>query len=80
MLTMPDVVTEAAECRETHELTKLCLEVAQLFSQFYRDCRVLTDDPAEAVYSPPRLALVDAVRQVLANALGLMGITAPTSM
>ena len=80
MLTMPDVVSDAAERRETHELTKLCLEVAQLFSQFYRDCRVLSDDPAEANLSEARLALTDAVRQVLANMLGLMGIHAPESM
>jgi arginyl-tRNA synthetase len=80
MLTMPDVVADAAERRETHELTKLCLEVAQLFSQFYRDCRVLSDDPADARLSAARLALTDAVRQVLANMLGLMGISAPDSM
>jgi arginyl-tRNA synthetase len=54
--------------------------VASLFSQFYRDCRVLTDEPGEAKLSAARLALVDAVRQVLANALGLMGISAPQSM
>jgi arginyl-tRNA synthetase len=54
--------------------------VAQLFSQFYRDCRVLTDEPAEVPLSRARLALTDAVRQVLANVLGLMGISAPQSM
>jgi arginyl-tRNA synthetase len=80
LLRLPDVLADAAERRETQELPKYCYEVASLFSQFYRDCRVLTDDPAEAVYSPPRLALVDAVRLVLANTLGLLGISAPQSM
>jgi arginyl-tRNA synthetase len=80
LIRLPDVVADAAERLETHELPKFAYDSASLFSQFYRDCRVLTDDPAEAVYSPARLALVDAVRQVLANSLGLMGISAPTSM
>jgi arginyl-tRNA synthetase len=80
LLRLPDVVADAAERRETHELPKYCYEVASLFSQFYRDCRVLSDDPAEAPLSAARLALVDAVRLVLAYALGLMGISAPESM
>jgi arginyl-tRNA synthetase len=80
LLLLPDVVADAAERRETHEITRYCLETAQLFSQFYRDCRVLSDDPADAELSAARLALTDAVRQVLANALGLLGISAPESM
>ncbi|HET8776861.1 MAG TPA: DALR anticodon-binding domain-containing protein, partial [Candidatus Limnocylindria bacterium] len=39
--------------------------------------KVLTDD---AALSSARLALVDAARSVLANALGLLGISAPESM
>jgi arginyl-tRNA synthetase len=77
---MSDVVADAAERRETHELTHYCLEVAQLFSAFYRDCRVLPDDPSEFPLSRARLALTEASRQVLANALGLLGISAPDSM
>jgi arginyl-tRNA synthetase len=80
LLDLPDVVADAAERRETHELTRYLLEVAQLFRQFYRDCRVLTDEPAELPLSQARLALTDATRQVLANALGLLGISAPESM
>jgi arginyl-tRNA synthetase len=80
LLLLPDVVADAAERRETHELTRYTLEAAQLFSQFYRDCRVLSDDPAEADLSRARLALTDATRQVIANALGLLGISAPASM
>jgi arginyl-tRNA synthetase len=53
------------------------MEVANLFSQFYRDCRVLTED---AALSTARLAVVRATRQVLANTLALIGVTAPDSM
>jgi arginyl-tRNA synthetase len=80
MLRLPEVVEDAAARLETQELPAFCHAVASLFSQFYRDCRVLTDEPGEAKLSAARLALVDAVRQVLANALGLMGISAPQSM
>jgi len=80
LLRLPDVVSDAAARRETHEVPKYCLEVAALFSQFYRDCRVLTDDPAEARFSAARVALVDAVRLVLANGLGTLGIRAPQTM
>jgi arginyl-tRNA synthetase len=80
LLDLPEVVAGAAERRETHDLTRYLLEVAQLFSQFYRDCRVLSDEPAELPLSRSRLALTDAARQVLANGLGLLGISAPESM
>jgi arginyl-tRNA synthetase len=80
LLDLPDVVADAAERRETHELTRYLLETGQLFSAFYRDCRVLSEDPAERPLSAARLALTDATRTVLANGLGLLGITAPESM
>jgi arginyl-tRNA synthetase len=53
------------------------MEVANLFSQFYRDCRVLSDD---ATISTARLGLVRTTRQVLANSLALIGVSAPDSM
>ena len=80
LLDLPDVVAETADRRETHELTRYLLETAQLFSQFYRDCRVLSKDPAERPLSEARLALTDATRTVLAKGLGLLGISAPDSM
>ncbi len=80
LLELPDVVADAAARRETQELPHFCYDVASLFSQFYRDCRVLFDDPGQSRLSTARLALVDATRQVLENALGMMGISAPDSM
>ena len=80
MLDLPDVVADAAARRETHEITRFLLEASQLFSAFYRDCRVLSDEPDERQLSAARLALTDATRQVLANGLGMLGISAPTSM
>jgi arginyl-tRNA synthetase len=77
LLDFPDAVATAAERRETHEVPRFVYEAATLFSAFYRDCRVLSED---AALSAARLALVDATRSVLANGLELLGISAPDSM
>jgi arginyl-tRNA synthetase len=77
LLDFPDAVGMAAERRETHEVPRYAYELASAFSAFYRDCKVLTEDPE---LSAARLALVDATRSVLSNALGLLGISAPDSM
>ena len=77
LIDFPDTVDAAAGRRETHEVPRYAYELASAFSQFYRDCKVLSDD---ARLSSARLALVDATRSVLANALALLGISAPDSM
>ena len=70
LLDFPDAVATAAERRETHEVPRYAYELASAFTPFYRDCKVLTED---AQLSAARLALVDATRSVLANALGPAG-------
>jgi arginyl-tRNA synthetase len=77
LLDLPDAIATAAERRETHEVPRYAYELASAFSAFYRDCKVLSED---AELTSARLALVDATRSVLANALGLLGISAPDSM
>jgi arginyl-tRNA synthetase len=77
LLELPDTVAAAADRRETHEVPRYAYELASAFSAFYRDCKVLSEDRE---LSAARLALVDATRSVLANALGLLGIGAPESM
>ena len=77
LLDFPDAIATAAARRETHEVPRYAYELASAFSAFYRDCKVLTGD---AELTAARLALVDATRSVLANALDLLGITAPDQM
>jgi len=77
LIRLPEVVADSATRRETHEPPRYAMEAANLFSQFYRDCRVLTDD---VPLSAARVGLVRATRQVLANSLGLIGVSAPDSM
>jgi len=74
----PEVVEDAAEAQETQSITTYATELATEFHAFYRDARVV--DAAEPERSAKRLALVDAARITLANALALLGISAPASM
>ncbi|HLX34711.1 MAG TPA: arginine--tRNA ligase [Candidatus Limnocylindrales bacterium] len=74
----PEVVEDAATAQETQSITTYAIELATEFHAFYRDARVV--DPAEAERSARRLALVSAARITLANALDLLGISAPESM
>jgi arginyl-tRNA synthetase len=74
----PEVVEDAVWAEETHGVTAYATELATQFHAFYRDAKVV--DPAEPVRSAARLALVAAAKTTLANALGLLGISAPESM
>jgi len=54
--------------------------LAAAFHAFYRDCRVVSSDPADEAISKARLKLVSACRIVLARTLRLMGMNAPEVM
>jgi arginyl-tRNA synthetase len=74
----PEVVEDAATSEETHGVTAYATELATQFHAFYRDARVVDEDHPDV--STARLALVTAAMTTLANALGLLGISAPESM
>lgn len=73
----PEEVERAALANEPHRLTAYATDLAALFHGFYRDCRVLGED---AALTTARLVVVSAARQVLENALSMMGISAPEKM
>jgi len=70
----PSLVQEAATNLRPHMVPNYLYELANGFNQFYRDCPVLTAPDERQIHA--RLHLVNATRQVLANALDLMGIEA----
>ena len=72
-----DVVAEAARAAEPHQLTNYLRELATEFHAYYNGHKVLVDD---AGVCWARLRLLDAVRQVIANALALLAISAPREM
>jgi arginyl-tRNA synthetase len=80
LLELPAVVEQAAAGREPHHLAYYLRDVAGLWNPYVQDGvrhRVLSED---AALTGARLALALAVRTVLANGLGLLGLTAPERM
>ena len=74
----PWEISEAAERRGPHRIAAYSLELAQDFTAFYRDCRVVGATP-ENVESF-RVALSVAAQRLIATSLGLLGVSAPRSM
>ncbi|MDK8879428.1 arginine--tRNA ligase [Corynebacterium sp. MSK008] len=77
----PAVVRAAAELREPHRIARYTEELASAFHKFYDSCQILpkAGEDAEPIHTA-RLALAMASRQVVANALGLIGVSAPERM
>jgi arginyl-tRNA synthetase len=77
----PAVVAGAAELRQPHRVTRYLEQLAGSYHRFYDGCRVLPADGAPAPdLSRARLWLVEATKIVLANGLGLLGVSAPEQM
>ena len=77
----PRVVAGAAELREPHRVARYLEDLATDYHRFYDACRVLpqADEPVTPLVIA-RLVLCDATRQVLANGLALLGVSAPERM
>ena len=77
----PRVVASAAELRAPHRVAHYLESLAGTYHRFYDACRVLPmgDEPATPL-THARLWLGEATRIVLANGLGLLGVTAPERM
>jgi arginyl-tRNA synthetase len=73
----PEVLQRAAVVRAPHRVATWVREFASRFHGFYRDCRVITDDPG---LTRARLWLTEACRVGLADALGILGVSAPEVM
>ncbi|ROZ63023.1 arginine--tRNA ligase [Kocuria soli] len=77
----PSVVAEAAALREPHRVARHLEALAGAYHRWYGACRV-TPQTEETVTDThrTRLWLNDATRQVLANGLELLGVSAPERM
>ena len=77
----PAIVAQAAQLREQHRVARYLEQLAAAYHAWYGATRV-TPRGDDAVNSGhvARLWLNDAVGQVLANGLGLLGVTAPERM
>ena len=73
----PEIVESAARAYEPHQVAYYLRELANDFHTYYNAHPFIA---AESDLRLARLSLIDAVRQVLANALALLGVTAPERM
>ncbi len=80
MAELPEVIEKAATQLAPHHLAFYAQDLAGTFHAFYRDCRVLSAEPAERELSYARLRLVAATKAVFARVLDLLGVSAPESM
>lgn len=77
MLDYQEMLANAAKNLEPHHLPHFALGLASQFNSYYHVHRVISDNPE---LTKARLLLVCALKQVFANVLGLMGISAPDRM
>jgi arginyl-tRNA synthetase len=78
----PRVVAQAAQLREPHRVARHLEELAGTYHRWYDACRVRpdnADDPVTDLHRT-RLWLNQATGQVIANGLGLLGVSAPDRM
>jgi arginyl-tRNA synthetase len=77
----PRVLKTAASLREPHRVCRYLEDLAGAYHRFYDSCRVLPqgDEEPNQLHTA-RLALCQAARQVIANGLGILGVTAPERM
>ena len=77
----PRVLETAAGLREPHRVSRYLEDLAGDYHRFYDSCRVLPqgdEEPGEL--HSARLALCQATRQVIANGLAILGVSAPERM
>lgn len=75
--TYPRLIEESARALEPHRLTFYLLDLAGILHNYYNKHRIISTDED---LTQARLLLVGAVRTVMANALEVLGVTAPESM
>ena len=73
----PDMLTGAATGIAPHDVAFYARDLAGAYHAYYAAERVLDQAPA---LTRARVALLQATRQVLANALGMLGVSAPEQM
>ena len=75
------VLKTAATLREPHRVARYLEDLAGDYHRFYDSCRVLPQgDEAPTDLHSARLALCQATRQVIANGLAILGVSAPERM
>jgi arginyl-tRNA synthetase len=74
---LPETIVESARIYAPHTIIRYVYELASQFHSYYKAERVITED---AEQSQARLQLLAAIRITIANALSLVGVSAPDRM
>lgn len=75
------ILKTAASLREPHRVCRYLEDLAGDYHRFYDSCRVLPQgDETAGDLNAARLALCEATRQVIANGLTILGVSAPERM
>ncbi len=75
--TYKDIIEVSAQAYEPHRVVQYVKELAHLFHKYYNSCIILADDK---LLRNARLYLILAVKQIIFNALTLLGISSPEKM
>ena len=73
----PDEILAAEDRLDPSKITRYTIDLASAFHSFYNACHVRVEDK---VLMKARVALIEATQQVIENALGILGISAPERM
>jgi arginyl-tRNA synthetase len=73
----PHVLAKCATALESHFIPYYLHELVSLFHSYYNQNRILSEDTE---LTEARLAMADAIRLVIQNAMGLLGVSAPEKM
>ncbi len=77
----PRVVATAAELRAPHRVARYLEDLAGTYHRWYDECRIIPKGDEEITdVNRTRVWLNDATRIVLANGLGMLGVSAPERM
>lgn len=77
LIRLPEIIEDTAKDYQVQRIPQYAIDLATIFHQFYRDCKVLTK---EKDLREARLGLVLATKTILKNTLNLMGVSTPKKM
>jgi arginyl-tRNA synthetase len=77
LIRFPEIIADTSKDYQVQRIPQYAIDLATSFHQFYRDCRVISEDKN---LSQARLGLILSTQTVLKNTLNLMGVSAPEKM
>jgi len=80
MILYPDIIYNSCRNNAPYLITGYLYRLATGFHYFYNNFRVVNDDGSRATVDRDRFVLILLVRQVLRNALKVLGVSAPQKM